>query len=324
MWRKATGLALGFATLLLGFPAEAQDAKPAKIGWLGARSASAPARDVFTRELRALGYAERKNVAIEYRYAEGRLERLPALANELVRLGVHVLVTPSTSAALAAKNATRMTPIIFYTGYDPVAAGLVESLARPGGNLTGFTTVAAILVGKQIELLKETIPKLSRVAALWNPKEAPSAQTWKEGQFPARELGVELHSAPVSSADQFEDAFRNAIKAKSDALILMPGAFFFSHQKRIVELAAKNRLPAIYPERELTASGGLMSYGADPVEPYRRLAAMVDKILKGSRPADLPVEQPTKFELIINLKTAHEIGVAIPAHVLARADRVIK
>jgi putative ABC transport system substrate-binding protein len=304
--------------------AEAQQTKIPKVGWLGARSASAPARDLFGRELHALGYVEGKTIAFEYRYAEGRLDRLPALVDELIRLKVDVLLTPATPATVAAKNATRTIPIVFYTGSDPVALGLVDSLARPGGNITGFTTIEATLVGKRLELLKESIPKLSRVAALWNPEDPISAQSWKESQLPARELGLALHSMEVSSADKFEGAFKEATKAGSAALALMGSPFFFSHQRQVTELTAKHRLPAIYAQREFVGSGGLMSYGADEAEPYRRAAIFVDKILKGAKPADLPVEQPTKFELVINLKTAKQIGLAIPPNVLVRAAKVIR
>jgi putative ABC transport system substrate-binding protein len=324
MSRKTVWLVtiLLFAT---GSLAEAQHpGKPAKIGWLGSRSASAPARELFRRELHSLGYVEGKNIAIEYRYAEGRLEQLPTLADELIRLKVDVLLTPSTPAARAAKNATSKIPIVFYSGSDPVAAGLVDSLARPGGNITGFTTMMTVLAGKRLELLKETISKLSRVAVLWNPQDPLSVQQWEESQLAARELGLQLHSMEVSSADQFDSAFKEATKANSAALALMEGPFFFSHQRQIADLAAKYRLPAIYSYREFVASGGLMSYGADEAEPYRRAASYVDKILKGAKPADLPVEQPTKFELVINLKAAKQIGLTIPPNVLARADKVIK
>ena len=304
--------------------AEAQQATLPKIGWLGARSASAPTREVFRREIRSFGYVEGKNISFEYRYAEGKLDRLPALADELVRLKVDVLVAPATPAAVAAKNATGTIPIVFYTGSDPVALGLIDSLARPGGNVTGFTTISAALVGKRLELLKETVPRVSRIAALWNPEEPVSKQAWKESLHPARELGLEPYSMEVSRADTFEAAFKDAINAGCTALILMTSPFFFSNQKQILELVKKNRLPAIYSERESVTSGGLMAYGADEAEPYRRAAYYVDRILKGSKPADLPVEQPTKFELAINLKTAKQIGITIPPNVLARADRVIK
>ena len=231
---------------------------------------------------------------------------------------------PRSAEALAAKNATRTIPIVFFGVGDPVAAGLVDSLARPGGNITGFTTIAAVLAGKRLELLKETIPKLSRVAVLWDPQDPSSAQQWKESQLPARELGLQLHSMEVSSADKYESAFKEATKARSAALAVTPSALAISNQKRIADLATKNRLPAIYPRGDFVASGGLMSYGADRTEPYRRAASMVDKILKGAKPADLPVEQPTKFEFIINLKAAKQIGLTIPPNVLVRADKVIK
>jgi putative ABC transport system substrate-binding protein len=250
--REVISFGLGASLLALSFAAEAQQpGKMPKIGWLGARSASAPARELFERELRALGYIDGKNIAIEYRYAEGKLDRLPRLAEEMVRLNVDVLVAPSTPAAVAAKNATKTIPIVFYTGSDPIAARLVDSLARPGGNITGFTTISAVLAGKRLELLKETIPKLSRVAALWNPQDPSSAQTWKDSQLPARELGLPLHSMEVSSIDRFEDAFKEAVKASSAALAVLASPFFFSNQKQIVDLAGKYRLPAIYANGEL-------------------------------------------------------------------------
>lgn len=317
-------LLVGLVQSSLGLAQAQQPAKVPKIGWLGSRSASAPARELFRRELRALGYVEGKTIALEYRYAEGKLDRLPALANELIRLEVDVLLTPATPAAVAAKNATRTIPIVFYTGLDPVAAGLVDSLARPGGNITGFTTMSAVLAGKRLELLKETIPNLTRVAALWNPQDATAAQAWKESQLPARELGLQLYSIEVSRAEDLAAAFKEAIMASCSALAVMASPFFFYNQEQVVDLAAKNRLPAIYPEGEFVASGGLMSYGADRTEPYRRAAWMVDKILKGAQPADIPVEQPKKFEFVINLKTAKQIGLTIPQSVLYRANKVIK
>jgi ABC-type uncharacterized transport system substrate-binding protein len=301
-----------------------QQAQIPKIGWLGARSASAPAREVFLREFRELGYVEGKNTGFEYRYAEGKLDRLPALVDELVHLKVDVLLTPSTPAAVAAKNATKTIPIVFYSGSDPVGAGLVDSLARPGGNITGFTTISAELAGKRLELLKETVPKLTRVSALWNPQDVTSVQSWKESQLAARELGLQIHSMEASSSNQFENAFKEAIQAGSAALALTDSPVFFSNQKQIVELAAKHRLPAIYANKEFVVSGGLMSYGVDETEPYRRLASIIDKILKGRKPADLPVEQPKKFDFIMNLKAAKQLGLTIPPNVLARADKVIR
>jgi ABC-type uncharacterized transport system substrate-binding protein len=317
--------AIGVTLAVCGAVVEAQQsAKVPKVGWLGARFASAPARELFERELRMLGYVEGKNIVIESRYAEGKLDRLPALVDELIRLKVDVLLTPSTPATLAAKNATRTVPIVFYSGSDPIAAGLIDSLVRPGGNITGFTTISAELAGKRLELLKEIVSKLSRVAALWSPQDTTSTQTWKESQLPARELGLQLYSLEVNTADKLEDAFKEAMKANSAALALMGGAMFSANQKQVVGLAAKNRLPTIYPQGEFVLVGGLMSYGADEAEPYRRAAHLVDKILKGAKPADLPVEQPTKFELAINLKTAKQIGLTIPPNVLARADKVIR
>ena len=302
-----------------------QQARIPKIGWLGVRpAASDTGRELFGREFRALGYAEGKNIIFEYRSAEDKLERLPALADELVRLKVDVLLASLTPAAVAAKNATRTIPIVFHGGFDPVALGLVDSLARPGGNITGFTAIAPALVGKRLDLLKETVSTLSRLAVLWDPQNPGSAQQWKESQLPARELGLQLHSIEVSSADKFEDGFKEAIRARSAALAVLASPFFYTNQQQLVDLAAKNRLPAIYPRPDFVDSGGLMSYGADRFEPSRRAALMVDKILKGAKPADLPVEQPTKFELVINLKTAKQIGLTIPPNVLARADRVFK
>ena len=301
--------------------------KVAKIGWFRARptsSSPASAHDVIRRVLRDLGYVEGKNIAFEYRYTEGKLDRLPAFVDELIRLKVDVFLTSSTAEALAAKNATSTIPIVFYSGGDPVAGGLVDSLARPGGNITGFTFISPVLAGKRLELLKETIPKLSRVALLWEPQDPGSAQEWKESQLPARELGLQLHSMEVSSADKVESAFNEATKARSAALAVTRSSVINRNQKRIADLAAKNRLPAIYPRGDFVDSGGLMSYGADQIEPYRRIASMVDKILKGTKPADIPVEQPTKFEFIVNLKTAKQIGLTIPPNVLVRADRVIK
>jgi putative ABC transport system substrate-binding protein len=318
-------LALCAMLFALSFPAEAQQqAKVPKIGWLGTRPASGGGQEVIQRMLRELGYVEGKNIVIEYRSADNKLDRLPALADELVRLKVDVLLTPSPPAALAAKNATRTIPIVFNSISDPVALGLVDSLARPGGNITGVTNIASELTGKRLEILKETIPKLSRVAVLWNPQGPSSAHPWKESQLAAKELGLQLHSMEVSSADKFEGAFKEATKAGSAALAVTLSPLANANQKRIADLAAKHRLPAIYPRGDYVTSGGLMSYGADQAEAYKRVAVFVDKILKGAKPADIPVEQPTKFEFVINLKTAKQIGITIPPNVLVRADKVIR
>jgi putative ABC transport system substrate-binding protein len=324
--KKIIGLAWCAMLFALCVSARAQQPpKVPRIGWLGVRNASSDrGLEQLRKEFRALGYVEGKNLAFEYRSADDKLNRLPALADELVRLKIDVFVAATTPAAIAAKNATRTIPIVFYGGFDPIALGLVDSMARPGGNATGFSGIASILVGKRLELMKETIPQLSRVAALWDPQNPGSAQQWKESQLPARELGLQLHSLEVSSADKFEAAFKEANNARSAALVIMGSPFFYSYQKQLADLATKHRLPATYPQREFVSSGGLMSYGQDETEPQRRVASMVDKILKGAQPSEIPVEQPTKFELVINLKTAKQIGLTIPQSVLYRADRVIK
>jgi len=273
----------------------------------------------------AFGYVEDKNIVIESRFANGKLDRLPALADELVGLKVDVLVTGGLNDTLAAKNATKRIPTVFLGAVsDPVGSGLVNSLARPGGNITGFTTIAELLAGKRLELLKETIPNLTRIAVLWDSQGRVIDPQWTESQRAARDLGLELHSMEVNSADKYDDAFKEATKARSGALAVTQNALAVSHQKQIVELATKNRLPAIYYRRDFVETGGLMSYGADRDESFRRAASMVDKILRGKKPADIPVEQPMKFELVINLRTAKQIGLTIPPNVLARADRVIK
>jgi ABC-type uncharacterized transport system substrate-binding protein len=317
-------------TILILFfcsPAQAeQQTKVDKIGYLSFRSPSGPAPglETFRRELRALGYIEGKNLAFEYRYAEGKPKRFPALAEELVRLKVDVLVMPGTPAALAAKNATRTIPIVFVAVADPVPTGLVDSLSRPGGNITGVTEISEILAGKRLELLKETLPKLSRVAVLWNPQNPGNAQQWKESQQPARDLGLQLYSMEISSADKYEGAFKAAAKAPSGALAVAQDSLANANQRLIADLAIKNRLPALSHVGAFVADGGLMSYGPTQAETYKRAAVMVDKILKGTKPADIPVEQPTKFELLINLKTAKALGLTIPPVVMMRADRVIR
>jgi putative tryptophan/tyrosine transport system substrate-binding protein len=326
MRKTVIGFTLCALIFALCFPIAAQQqAKIPKIGELvGFRPGPTlgTGRKLFRQSLRELGYVEGKSILYEDRSAEGKLDRFPALADELVRLKVDVLVASSPDEALAFTNATKTIPIVILAQSDPVAAGLVDSLARPGGNITGITTFATVLNGKRIELLKETVPKLSRVAVLWNPR--GSGEGWKESQLAARDMGLQLHSMEVSSADKFESAFKEAIKAGSAALAVTQNPLVTSNQKQIVALATKSRLPAIYPRGDYVASGGLMSYGADPAEHYRRAAVIVDKILKGAKPTDIPVEQPTKFELIINLKAAKQIGLTVPQSVLFRADRVIK
>ena len=325
--RKAGVVSILFGVLLaIADIAEAQQPKMPKIGWLSPGSAASTARvELFQREFRKLGYVEGKNVTFERRYADDKLDRLPGLADELVRVKVDVLLTPGGNGALALKKATSTIPIVFIGAVsDPVATGLVYSLARPGGNITGFTTIAADLTGKRLELLKQTVPKLFHVAVLWDPKNSGGARSWNDSQLAARELGLQLHSMEVSSADQYEGAFKETIKARSAALAVTQHTLASSNQKLITDLATKNRLASMYFRGDFVEGGGLMSYAADQDEPYRRAASMVDKILKGTKPADLPVEQPTKFEFIINLKAAKQIGLTIPPNVLARADKVIK
>ena len=298
---------------------EAQQPKIYKIGELTARPGLRRPSEEFLGALREIGYIEGKNIAFEVQSAEGKPDRFPALAAELVGHKVDVLVASSTAEARAFKNATNTIPIVFYTGGDPIEVGLVDSLARPGGNVTGVTLVSAELIGKRLELLKETIPALSRVAVMW-----VSISQWKESQVAARELGLQLHSMEVSSAGKYERAFQEAIQARSAALVVTDHALALSNRKQIADLATKNRLPAIYGQEVHVESGGLMSYGADEAEISRRVASMVNKILNGTKPAEIPVEQPTKFELVINLQAAKQIGLTIPPNVLARADRVIR
>ena len=270
-----------------------QQTKIPKIGWLGARTPSGPGggpgtgAELFRREFSKLGYIEGKNITIEYRYADDQLDRLPGLVDELVRVKIDLLIAPTTVEARAAKNATRTIPIVFFNVPDPVASGLVDSLARPGGNITGFTTISTVLAGKRLELLKETVPNLSRVAVLWDPQNPASAQQWKESQLAAREMGLQLHSMEVSSFDKFESAFKEAVKARSAAIAVTQNTLVASNQTRVVELTAKNRLPAMYTNGTYVANGALMSYGPDQAESFRRAASMVDKILKGTKPADI-------------------------------------
>ena len=324
---KVIGVVLCAMLIALCISAEAQQTgKIYRIGWLtGGFPGFSFSKDAVQRELRALGYVEGKNLTFEYRYAEDNPKRSPVLADELVRLKVDVIVAGGFNDTQAAKNATKTIPIVFLESVaDPVALGLVGSLARPEGNITGFTTVATVLAGKRLEILKEALPKLSRVAVLWNSQAQDNAPQWKESQQVAPRLGLQVHSMQVSSPDKYGLAFKEAIKAGCGALAVTRHRLSVSYQKQIIELALKHRLPAIHYREDFVEQGGLMSYGADEVEPFKRVAAMIDKIFKGTKPAEIPVEQPTKFELAINLKTAKQIGLTIPPNVLARADRVIR
>ena len=319
-------LLIGLASVSVRFVEAQQPAKIQRIGYLTANSSSVelPRIETFRQGLRAFGYIEGQNIAIDYRFTDGKFERLPDIAAELVRLKVDVLVANTTNAALAAKHATSTIPIFFMGVSDPIEAGLVESLARPGGSITGLTNIAPVLSGKRLELLKETVPKLSRVAVLWDPQNPGSTPQWKESELAGKELGLRLHSMRVSRADKFESAFKEAIEAHSAAIAVTLNPLANSNQKRVVELAAKNRLPAIYAQEGFVDAGGLMSYGPSFAADGRDAARLVDKILKGAKPADLPVEQPTKFTLMINLKTAKALGLTIPPVVLMRAEKVIK
>jgi putative tryptophan/tyrosine transport system substrate-binding protein len=310
--------------------AEAQQTK--KVHRIGYLSPNDPAFESARAEairlaLRELGYIEGKDIAIEYRYAEGKLDRLPELAAELVRLKVDIIVVAGGDLPIrAAKNATKTIPIIMTgAGPDPVEVGLVESLARPGSNVTGITNLTRELGGKRLELLKEAVPKLGRVAVLYDPTALSSGRELKEVlPVAARALGLTVRSWEVRPAENFERVFAAMDKQRPDGLFVLGGALIRNNEKRIASHALKSRLPSMYQNKEAVAAGGLMSYGADLADSYRRAATYVDKILKGAKPAELPVEQPTKFELVINLKTAKQIGLTIPPNVLARADKVIK
>jgi ABC-type uncharacterized transport system substrate-binding protein len=325
--KKNVYLFLIIAFLGGGANAEAQpQARIPKLGWLSMRppSGSTWGLELFRVEFRKLGYVEGKHFTFELRSAENKIERLPALAEELVRLKVDVLIASSTAEALAAKNATRTIPIVFTLVADPIAAGLIDSLAHPGGNITGTTSIANVLSGKRLELLKETVPKLSRVAVLWNPQDTGSRQQWNDSQLAGRELGLQLHSMVVSNVDKIDSAFKDAVKARSAAVAVTQSALFDPNQKQIPDLAAKHRLPSISIRGEYVDNGGLMSYGPDRADFFRRAAVMVDKILKGTGPADIPVEQPMRYELVMNLKTAKTLGLTIPPIVLMRVTRVVK
>jgi putative ABC transport system substrate-binding protein len=327
MTRKIFCLALCAMLYTLCGSAQAQQTtKVPRIAFLGGSSASAYVSfvEAFQQGLRSVGYSEGKNLVIEYRYAEGKLERLAELTAELVRIGVDVIVVSGARAIGEAKKATKTIPIVMTTIEDPVAMGIVASLARPGENITGLTNLAPELSGKRLDLLKEAFPKISRVAVLWPPGAAGAVVTFKETEVAARTLGIQLQSLEVRSPEDFEGAFRAATTGRARALLVLQSALTNAHRKLITDLAVKNRLPAMYTQKEYVESGGLMSYGVDARDLYRRAAVYVDKILKGAKPADLPVEQPTKFEFVINLKTAKQIGLTIPPNVLARADKVIK
>jgi putative tryptophan/tyrosine transport system substrate-binding protein len=331
MNRKIISLVVGALLLALTFPAAAQ--QPKKVYRIGYLSATYPASDSARAEairlaLGALGYIEGQNIATEYRYAEGKQDRLPALAAELVRLKVDIIVVAAADTAIrAAKNATKTIPIVMMgAGIDPVEAGYVESLARPGGNVTGITNLSLELGGKRLELLKEVVPKLARVAVLYDPATPDGVHDVKEIlPVAAGALGLTLRSWEVRAAEDFDKVVAAIGKWRPDGLYVSGGGpLMVTNRKRTVGFALKSRIPSVYGRKDAVDAGGLMSYGADVADSYRRVAVYVDKILKGAKPGDLPVEQPTKFELAINLKTAKQIGVTIPQSMLYRADKVIK
>jgi len=327
--RKADALSILFVVVLLAVAVIAEAQQPKKIpriGFLGDSASTNPARnEAFRQGLRDLGYVEGKNIVIEWRFWEGKQERQRALAAELARLKVDVIVAVGSGDIRSAKEASATIPIVMISGGDAVGSGLVASLASPGGNVTGLATLRPELSGKRLELLKEIVPRLSRVAVFTSPGSGDHAQILKELNLAAGPLGVQLQYLDIRSPKDFESAFRDAAKGRAEAvLVRVSGSILFAHRTKVLQLAVKGRLPVIYESAEEAEAGGLMSYGLNTNDSYRRAATYVDKILKGAKPADLPVEQPRKFEFVINLKTAKQIGLTIPPNVLARADKVIK
>ena len=323
---RLIGLALVFALTLGPLIVEAQQTgKVPRIGFLFFGSLG-PSRelDAFRQGLRELGYTEGQNIAIEYRFAGGRAERLPELATELVRLEPDVLVTPGTPASLGGKRATSTIPIVFAGVADAVGAGLIANLARPGGNITGLTSISAELGGKRLELLKEVAPRASRVAVLYNPADRSNVLVLKELQKSAPALGLTLQPLEVRGPGEFEGAFVAMTRQRAHALFGAAGVLTTEHRKALVDLAAKRRIPAMWGERQFVEAGGLMSYAVNFYDQVRGAAIYVDKILKGAKPGDLPVEQPTKYELVINLNAARTLGLTIPPSLLLRADQIIE
>jgi putative ABC transport system substrate-binding protein len=326
--KHIVGLLAIFVTLAAsGEMAEAQQpTKVPRIGFLGNSTAALEANLVepFRQGLRDLGYVEGRNILIEYRWAEGKYERFPELIGELVQLKVEVIVTAGTPASLAVKKATTTIPLVMIAVGDPVGTGLITSLAHPGGNITGLTSIASDLEGKRLELLREVIPKLSYVAVLWNPASPFQVVSEKELQAAAQVMRMKVLSLGVQAEEQFDNAFATILKERPGALLVLADRLFLHNRARIMDFATKHRLPGVYAYLELVEAGGLMSYGPSYADMHRRAAIYVDKILKGTKPAELPVERPMKFELVINLKAAKQIGLTIPPNVLVRADKVIR
>ncbi len=327
MNRRSFLTALSGGLLAAPLAAEAQPAaKVARIGYLTTHVASSPhLPEAFRQGLRDLGYVEGRNVVIEYRDAEGKFERLPALAAELVALKVDVIVASAYPGTLAAKNATNTIPIIMVAVADPVRMGLIASLVRPGGNITGLTLLAGTeIVGKHLELLKEAVPNLSRVAVLWNPANPMHVLRLREVEVAGRSLRVQLQILKAQGPEEFDSAFAAMTRERAGALYVVGDPMLSQQRRRLAELAAKSRLPAVYELKDHAEAGGLMAYGPNLLDMYWRAATYVDKILKGAKPGDLPVEQPAKFEFVINLKTAKALGLTIPQSLLRRADEVIQ
>jgi putative tryptophan/tyrosine transport system substrate-binding protein len=313
-----------FALFAAPLAGEAQPKVP-RIGILTlAVASSTPIFEEFRQGLRDLGYAEGQNIAFEYRFAQGRPDRLPGLAAELVRMKIDVIVIEGGQAALAAKNATQTIPIVMAVIGDPVKAGLVASLARPGGNITGLTLFAPELSWKRLQLLKEVVPKSTLVAVIRNATHPNAADLWGETEAAAQSLNLRLQSVEVRSPADLDGAFKAATSARPSAFVTLADGMLLNNRTRIIEFAVKSRLPAIYPDREFAAAGGLMAYGPSLSSNFRRAATFVGKILKGAKPADLPIEQPTKFDLVINLKTAKALGLTLPSSLVKRADTVIQ
>jgi putative ABC transport system substrate-binding protein len=312
--------------LITGLVEAQQPKKVPRIGYLSSTSASATSSRInaFHQGLRELGYVEGKNVIIEWRFAEGKLDRLPALAAELVRLNVDMIVSASTPVTAAVKDATATVPIVMAHDPDPVGSGFVASLARPGGNITGLASFAPELSGKRLEILREITPRLARVAVLGYSAEPGYVKVLREIEFAAGAFKVQVQNLDVLHPKDIGNAFQAANNGRADAIVVLNSPVFIVHRKELADLTVRNRLPAIYYSPEFVEEGGLMSYGVSFTDLYRRTPTYIDKILRGAKPADLPVEQPTKFELVVNLKTAKQIGLEIPQSVLYRADKVIK
>ena len=328
MWLRAIPLIVIVVLAILMAPLAAEAQQQGKVPRIGiltpASEASTPLWEAFRQGLRELGYVEGKNIVLEYRFAAGQNERLPALAAELVRLKVDLLVTDGTLAARVAKDATGTIPIVMASSAAPIEAGVVASLARPGGNVTGLSVMAPELGRKRLEILKEVLPHVSRIAVLWAAGNITQPSQLREIEATARVLSLQLHPQQVHNPDELDGAFATMTREGAEACITLADAVLWNHRTRVVELAAQHRLPAMFPEREFADAGGLIAYGPSVPDGFRRAAVYVDRILKGTKPADLPVEQPSKFELLINLKTAKALGLTIPPAILFQADKVLQ